>query len=212
VGRKAKIKERNINSEKQERILAQASPLFKQKGIRHFSMDALAAELGISKATLYKYFTDREELLLRMLERSFSNILSRTYREFTNDAEFFEVYFNALSIAADELSQISPAFLTDLFELYPHIWQAINQFIENSMQQLAIFYRRGMQLGYFYSNLNPTVMMLTDKLFFTALADPEFISRYGLELNQAFVHYMRLKLQGVVRPEYRHLIPDQLLG
>ena len=46
-----------------DRILGCSMELFGCYGIKGLTMDALAAELGISKRTLYEYFTRKEDLL-----------------------------------------------------------------------------------------------------------------------------------------------------
>ncbi|AMN44605.1 TetR/AcrR family transcriptional regulator [Rhodoplanes sp. Z2-YC6860] len=48
-------------------ILAAASRLFVERGFEAVSMDAIAAEAGVSKATLYAHFQNKEALFLRIL-------------------------------------------------------------------------------------------------------------------------------------------------
>ena len=49
--------------EPKERILEKAHELFNRYGLRSVSMDDIAAQVGMSKKTLYQYFTDKEELI-----------------------------------------------------------------------------------------------------------------------------------------------------
>jgi len=46
------------------RIQEKAEELFMQYGIRSVSMDDIAAQLGMSKKTLYQYFNDKDKLRL----------------------------------------------------------------------------------------------------------------------------------------------------
>lgn len=46
-----------------ERILQKSHELFNKYGIRSVSMDDIAAQLGISKKTVYQYYTDKDELV-----------------------------------------------------------------------------------------------------------------------------------------------------
>jgi AcrR family transcriptional regulator len=52
-----------------ERILETADELFYGQGIRAVGVDTIAAEIGISKRTLYNYFPSKEELILAYLSR-----------------------------------------------------------------------------------------------------------------------------------------------
>src|SRR5947209_20504960 len=49
--------------EVKERILEKAHELFHRYGIRSVSMDDIAAQLGMSKKTLYQYYADKDELV-----------------------------------------------------------------------------------------------------------------------------------------------------
>jgi AcrR family transcriptional regulator len=55
----------------QERILETAGRLFYGQGIRAVGVDTIAAEIGISKRTLYNYFPSKDELILAYLSRHF---------------------------------------------------------------------------------------------------------------------------------------------
>ena len=54
-----------------ERILETAGRLFYGQGIRAVGVDTIAAEIGISKRTLYNYFPSKDELILAYLSRHF---------------------------------------------------------------------------------------------------------------------------------------------
>jgi AcrR family transcriptional regulator len=53
----------------QERILKTADRLFYGQGIRAIGVDTIAAEIGISKRTLYNYFPSKDELIVAYLSR-----------------------------------------------------------------------------------------------------------------------------------------------
>ncbi|MEU7214418.1 TetR/AcrR family transcriptional regulator [Nocardia iowensis] len=52
-----------------ERILATAYNLFTQRGIRDVGVDEVIATAGIAKATLYRHFRTKDELILAVLAR-----------------------------------------------------------------------------------------------------------------------------------------------
>src|SRR6202049_3364385 len=54
-----------------ERILRTADRLFYLQGIRAIGVDTIAAEIGISKRTLYNHFLSKDELIVAYLSRRF---------------------------------------------------------------------------------------------------------------------------------------------
>ena len=55
----------------QERILQTTDRLFYEQGIRAVGVDTVAAEVGISKRTLYNYYPSKDELIAAYLSRRF---------------------------------------------------------------------------------------------------------------------------------------------
>jgi len=47
----------------QERIRQKADELFRRYGIRSVTMDEIATQLGMSKKTIYQYYTDKDQLV-----------------------------------------------------------------------------------------------------------------------------------------------------
>jgi AcrR family transcriptional regulator len=58
-------------SDMNERILVTADRLFYLKGIRAIGVDTIAAEIGISKRTLYNHFPSKDALIQAYLKRRF---------------------------------------------------------------------------------------------------------------------------------------------
>jgi AcrR family transcriptional regulator len=61
----------DIKIDMKERILATADRLFYLQGIRAVGVDTIAAEIGISKRTLYNHFPSKDALISAYLTRRF---------------------------------------------------------------------------------------------------------------------------------------------
>jgi AcrR family transcriptional regulator len=62
--------ERADAARNRRRILAAAAKLFAEQGVRCTSMDAIAAEAGVGKGTLFRRFGDRASLALAVLDET----------------------------------------------------------------------------------------------------------------------------------------------
>jgi len=63
-----------------ERILELTDRLFYRQGIRSVTVDHIAAELGISKKTLYRFFPSKSDLIVAYLKGRFRPLPTRTDR------------------------------------------------------------------------------------------------------------------------------------
>lgn len=59
-----------------QRVLAASAEIFSRRGYRATSMNEIAAEVGLSKPTLYHYFRSKEEILVRLYENVMEHTLS----------------------------------------------------------------------------------------------------------------------------------------
>ncbi len=58
----------SIDTQTRERIRQKADDLFMQLGTRNVSMDDIARELGMSKKTIYQYYSEKDELVNAVLD------------------------------------------------------------------------------------------------------------------------------------------------
>ena len=58
-----------VEPQARERILATAYELFSRQGIRAVGVDEVIQRAGVAKATLYRHFSSKDELVLAFLRR-----------------------------------------------------------------------------------------------------------------------------------------------
>ncbi len=59
-----------------QRVLSASAEIFSRRGYRATSMNEIAAEVGLSKPTLYHYFRRKEDILVRLYENVMGHILT----------------------------------------------------------------------------------------------------------------------------------------
>ena len=62
------------------RVLDACQRLWKDRGIRDFTMDELAAEAGLSKRTVYKYYRSKEEIITAVVDRMIADMTAESER------------------------------------------------------------------------------------------------------------------------------------
>ena len=61
---------------RQDRILSSALDVFKANGLDGATMDSIAKKAGFGKATLYYYFSSKEEVFLGIMEEGWKSLLA----------------------------------------------------------------------------------------------------------------------------------------
>lgn len=141
-------------------IIKTAEEKFIQLGIRNVSVDDICNEVHISKKTFYKYFPQKEDLIIAIIE---------DFRELS-DEKFNRIYQNRNAI--DALVQIIKeikkdenkrphVFMHDLKKYYPEIY---NRFKEEQHSKIKgdfeLNLRKGISEGYYREDLDVEMVSL----------------------------------------------------
>lgn len=132
---------------------------FLKYGIRNMSVQKLVAPLGISTKTVYKHFTNKENLLREALHFYYE----QHYKELKMHAETENPVFlfcNIWNGAMETETKINQTFFHDLLYYYPELNEKFTAF--STEKFLTLFIRiieRGMRDGYFNKAINPPVIL-----------------------------------------------------
>jgi AcrR family transcriptional regulator len=77
-------------SEPRERLLTTAMGIFYANGIRTVGVDRIIAEAGVTKATFYRHFPSKEDLVLAYLRTAHAGI-RQEFESLAQDAERFDL-------------------------------------------------------------------------------------------------------------------------
>ncbi len=110
-----------------EKIITKSGELFLNLGFKSVTMDDIARELGISKKTLYKYFSNKAmlvdastEAIQESIDATINLIKSRGHNaieeEFTIKAIFKEMFKNAKDSPMYQLKKYYPEIYTKLMQ------------------------------------------------------------------------------------------------
>src|SRR5947209_4895834 len=111
-----------------QRIVDAARAHFFSHGFRSVTMNDLAAELGISKKTLYTHFPGKFDLLEAVLADKLAGV-ERKLREITRGSahDFATTLHQLLAGTQRELDEIKPPFVRDMRQKAPHVFKLIER-------------------------------------------------------------------------------------
>lgn len=198
MGRNAVDKIRNNNPKKRDLYILKLTEIFKKHGLKKYSMDSIAAELNVSKATLYHYFSSKDEMVEIALMRVLSQLGDFEPIAKNNNLTFETRFYRILELFSETMTDISNIFLADLQDEYPKLWKQVQIFIEYVTEVLTDFYDQGKKEGIF-SDIHTSILVMSDRMFFNAISDIDFLKKNNITLRMAFDEYFRMKCFGFIK-------------
>jgi len=107
------------NMEVKDRILQKATGLFMRYGIRSITMDEIAAQLAISKKTIYQFFTDKDEIVEAVVDQEIQKNELECERLKGNSENALHEIFLALGEMEEMLKSMNPLIMYDLEKHHP---------------------------------------------------------------------------------------------
>lgn len=181
-----------------DEIIQTALQQFLAEGIRSMTMQRLAAGMGKSTKTLYKYFADKEQLLEECLKLHYAEIeisLPAMWREAANPVAFVcGMYARSaeLDFGANHL------FYHDLNYYYPELQdKVIAIYIGRIRAVTDEAFRQAVAEGYFLPQLNLEVVQKTFSVLYTAVTRYGTYQEFGLQPQDILKHTLDVYLRGI---------------
>ena len=117
-----------VKAEVKDRILIKAAELFMRYGIRSITMDEIAAQLGISKKTIYQFFTDKDDMVFAVIEQEIRKNEAECLQYRYDSRDAVHEIFLAVEDLEEMLRYTNPMMLYDLEKYHPRAFQKIRDY------------------------------------------------------------------------------------
>jgi AcrR family transcriptional regulator len=122
-----------------QRIQKAAHDLVMQYGIRSVSMDDIAANLGMSKKTIYQYFKDKDELVEAVVDEVIATNQCACKADIERSENAVHEIFLVMEMMAEMLKTMNPFILHDMQKYHPSAFSKFkkhkNEFLYNICTQ-----------------------------------------------------------------------------
>ncbi len=136
-------------------ILAEIDVLFSRYGIKSVTMDDIAKHLGLSKKTIYQYFSDKNKLITTLMESKIAVQVNIMQKGFEGVENAVHELFIAVDNLEEMLSNINPILFFDLQKYYPTAWALFKNFREHVLYEKVLEnLRRGIKEHYYRTEIN----------------------------------------------------------
>jgi len=142
-----------------DRILRRAMQLFMQKGIKSVSMDDLAADLAMSKKTLYKWFANKDELVHAVMGQHLIDTQGDCEHVQSQATSAVDELFRMMGWMRQQFADVHPSIFYDMQKFHPATWQLwLEHKQEYILAQIIDNLRRGMAEELYRADLDVPVL------------------------------------------------------
>jgi TetR/AcrR family transcriptional regulator, cholesterol catabolism regulator len=127
-----------------ERILEKATDLFMRYGIRSITMDEIAGQLGISKKTIYQFFTDKDEIVEAVVDQEIQKNEGECRRFRGSSENAVQEIFIAVEEMEEMLKAMNPLIMYDLEKHHP---KSFRKFRDHKYQFMYRMVKENLERG-----------------------------------------------------------------
>jgi AcrR family transcriptional regulator len=189
-----------IDPDLRRRIVTAGRGLFFSRGFVRVTADEIARQLGISKATLYKAFPSKEEILRAVVGDFLNGVLARVEELLSDDRLSFADKLAALfAFVGGRISRLGPVFIRDIQRSAPGIWREIDEFRRDKIfKNFKVILDSGRREGLFRGDVDPDILIEMFAYLIGEFLNPEAILRSGRRPAEVFESIIKVFFQGIL--------------
>jgi AcrR family transcriptional regulator len=191
--------------EKRKQIIDRSRAIFLDRGVSALSMDQIASLQGISKKTLYKFFSNKAALISEAIEERIRQIGSAV-EKIAKDSELpFPARMRGIfDIVSRQIAELGENFVRDVYYNEPEIWERIDKFRrEHVFEIITGLFREGIRDGFIRSDIDGRLVPLLFTNTMSSVLNPAQLIRLPFPPAEIFDAFIRILFGGVLTEKAR---------
>ncbi len=141
------------------KILDTVTQMYFKYGIKSVTMDDVSRELGISKKTLYQYFTDRNDLVSKAVDREIGKINAKYENVVERNLNAIEEILEFNRLGTEMMKNQSASAEYDLKKYYPDLLEKVKKVRREKMYIMVLDnLKKGKAQGIFRKDMNEEII------------------------------------------------------
>jgi TetR/AcrR family transcriptional regulator, cholesterol catabolism regulator len=125
-------------TEHQDKWLRRVEELFFRYGIKNFTMDDVARELGISKKTLYQFVENKDDLVAKVMDRHIAEQCKIDQELHASATDAVDELLNIIKEMMREMQRMKPNIIHELQKYHREVWERIQAFQQEYIYKVAM--------------------------------------------------------------------------
>jgi AcrR family transcriptional regulator len=197
--------------DKKLHIIKNVGIMYMKYGIRAVTMDDVANEFGISKKTLYQYFSDKQELVSSVIDYYIENP-EVDFNDY-NHLNAIETIFTVRAHVARLLKFYNNSIEYDLKKLYPALYKKVyNEKRKHVFQNTISNISKGKEEGLYRNEIDPELIakLQVGRIFYTLNPDYDIFKEDEVNSLQLFDDIMDYHMHAICTTKGIKIYTQQL--
>ncbi len=165
---------KEVKKNKKEQLIDTAKSLFINHGMRRITIDEICKTAGISRVTFYKFFQNKTELILHVLNNLMEENISLFRQIMNSDAPYQEKFRQIFDLKIHKSREYGPHFLQDILEADGALRDFISQKRIENISLSRQMLEEGQAAGEISPELNIELFLYYGELLTNTIEDKVF--------------------------------------
>lgn len=179
-----------------DKITIACRELSRERGFHNLSMNELAARAGVSKRTVYRYFSGKEAVIEATLDAFMNEVSAEADQLLLQEKDPTRILSHLLNyLFVQGQFIINPNSFNDLRVYYPHLWQKIDRFRLERVIAILDFINHSEDLSLIVE-VDPRIVSAVILASIQAVLNPDFVLTNKLTFEDTARQLSTLLLKG----------------
>ena len=181
----------------QGRIVHTAEEQIRKYGFRKFTVDDIAADLGISKKTIYKYFDSKKQIISAVVDTHLEMEKQGALKAMKTEGSWQDKLKAVVFFFENDKA---PAWLLDELQRYfPEEWSKTEDLSQFKGKQIRELLELGIKCGDIRPDIQLPIIELAINKTIDALVNYKFLTEHNLNINQSFEDLGKIIMYGILK-------------
>lgn len=197
--------------EKTAKLVSDAQAVFMRFGIKSVNMDDIARHLRVSKKTLYKYVSDKEDLVKKCFFMHCNHEQKEMDRIQSMKLNAIDESFETMHFIKDMIKDVHPSIMFDMEKYYPEVMSETEEMRRKTIfTSLKANMEKGIKEGLYRKDLNADVIAHIYAASIEALFHTEDFTKSNKTLQDLYLEHFRYHIRGIASDKGRDYLIEKI--
>ena len=183
---------------KLRQIMETAKHLLRKYGIKRVTIEEICREAGVSKVTFYKYFENKTDLVIYLLDETIEKALSDYRKMMDSDIPFEEKIAGSLRMKMEGTQDLSEEMIRDILgDADPKITSHYRKLGQKSLEMVVEDYSKAQQEGHIRQDIKIEFILFFLNNMVEMLKDQHLMAMYQ-NSQEAIMELMNFFFWGIM--------------